>query len=116
MDAFSISLSGLAAQTTHLAATANNIANMQTPGYKAHRVVMATGPYGGVSAVLARDLSPGYTLPQTPGLPVGETESSNVDLATELVNLMTIQHGFEANLKVLKTLFQNKGTVLDIIS
>jgi len=116
MDAFSISLSGLAAQSTRLAATTDNIANSNTPNYKTQRVVTATTPSGGVSAVVSRDLSPGQPLPQLDGLPARDGETSNVDLASELVNLMTIRHGFQANLRALKTIIQTKGSVLDIIS
>ena len=116
MDAFSISLSGLAAQTTRLNATANNIANSNTPNYKAQRVVTTTAPSGGVSAMVSTDLSAGQPLAQVDGLPSQDGETSNVDLASEMVNLMTIRHGFQANLQALKASIQSKGSVVDIIS
>ncbi len=116
MESLSISLSGLKAQTTRLSATASNIANLATPNYKAQRVVMTTNPSGGVLAVLSRDLSPGRPIPQTEGLPAQDKETSNVDLATELVNLMTIRQGFRANLQAVKTILRTKGSVLDVVS
>ncbi len=115
MDSLSISLSGLKAQATRLSATASNIANGATPNYKAQRVVMTTNPSGGVSAVLSRDLSPGRPIPQIEGLPSRDKETSNVDLASEMVNLMTIRHSFQANLQALKTILRTKGSVLDIV-
>jgi flagellar hook protein FlgE len=42
-------------------------------------------------------------------------ESSNVDPAEEIVNLLTANHGFEANLKTLKTENEMLGSLFDIL-
>jgi flagellar hook protein FlgE len=59
----------------------------------------------------------------TPGAPVlsadgtGEIrESSNVDLAEEIVDLHTTQYGFEANLKTLKAEDEMLGSLFDILA
>ena len=42
-------------------------------------------------------------------------ESSNVDLAEEIVNLQTAKHGYEANLKTLETEGEMLGSLFDIL-
>jgi flagellar basal-body rod protein FlgG len=62
----------------------------------------------------------GPALEATPGtggagaLTQGVLEGSNVDPATEMVNLMLGQQGFQASLKVLQTANAMLGSVLDI--
>ncbi len=46
----SIATSGMQAQSTYLTATANNVANAMTPGYKQLDTSFATTAGGGVSA------------------------------------------------------------------
>ncbi|MBW1709894.1 MAG: hypothetical protein JRG97_09850 [Deltaproteobacteria bacterium] len=112
MDSLSISLSALRAYATQLKATANNVANFQTPGYKAQRVVLTSGPSGGVTAAVTRDLSPGMTVPRE-----GQEaqEMSNVDLGREMVDLILIKTGYQANARVLQVTEETKGKVIDII-
>jgi len=43
-------------------------------------------------------------------------EQSNVDIARELVNIILIKRGFQANLKVISTEDEMKGDLVDIIS
>jgi flagellar hook protein FlgE len=43
-------------------------------------------------------------------------EQSNVDIAKEIVDIILIKRGFQANLKVISTENEMKGDLLDIIS
>lgn len=43
-------------------------------------------------------------------------EQSNVDIAKELVDIILIKRGFQANLKIISTENEMKGDLLDIIS
>ena len=45
----------------------------------------------------------------------GFLESSNVDLATEMVDMMVAQHGFAANIKVLEVGDDLLGTIIDVV-
>jgi flagellar hook protein FlgE len=45
-----------------------------------------------------------------------EQESSNVNLAEELVNLITTQHAFAANIKTITTEDEMRKTLLDTIA
>jgi len=115
VNSISASLSALKAYATQLQVTASNIANFKTPAYKAQRVVMTSGPSGGVSAAITRDLTPGMTLPQEEGLPNGTQEMSNVDLAREMVELILAKTGYQANARALEVIEETKGKIIDII-
>ncbi|THV25354.1 flagellar basal body protein [Peteryoungia ipomoeae] len=80
-----ISLSGMQAQTQKLSATASNVANALTPGYNRLETQFNTTASGGVSA---------STFPSgQPSLP----ESSNVDIASEMLSLIQAELAFKAN-------------------
>ena len=44
----------------------------------------------------------------------GALESSNVDLTTELVNMITAQRNFDANAQVITTANKNPKTIINI--
>jgi flagellar hook protein FlgE len=86
-----ISLSGMQAQPTRAAATANNIANAMTPRYDRLETRFSTEGSGGVSATVS---------------PSGDTiaeAGSNVDLAQEALSLIESEIGFKANASVWET-------------
>lgn len=117
MNVFGPSMTALRAFSTKLASTANNIANVQSVGYNAQRVHMVEIPGGGVSVTVSRDLTPGPSLPEPSGTrSTGRTrQGSNVDLAREMVDLITTERYYQANARTLRTLAETKGRVLDII-
>ncbi len=97
--------------------TGRNIANLNTDGYKADRVVFGEGPEPGtVQANVSVDLSPGPVRAEETEEGMELVEMSNVDLAKEMVNMMIDQRSIEANLKALKTADQMLGTIIDIKS
>jgi len=118
MDLYGPGMTALRAHSTKLAVAAHNVANLSTPGFKAQRVHMVEVPGGGVTVTISRDLSPGPPLrEQDEGRSKsgGIREGSNVDLAREMVDLITSQRGYQANARAVKTLAEIKGQVLDII-
>jgi flagellar basal body rod protein FlgG len=105
---FSTALSGLNAAGAVLNTAASNIANMDTPGYKAARANLAESNSGGVDVVsITHDPSPG---------PVDEDgqELSNVDPATEMVNLKKGALLYKANAAVINVGDELTGTLLDM--
>lgn len=105
-SATSISLSGMQAASAMLNVTANNIANLNTPGFNPSRADLVELSGGGVSvAGTSFDDNP-QTAP--------DTQTSNVDLPTETVNLKLSQTLYDANAMVLKTADQMTGTLLNI--
>ncbi len=109
------SLSALNAFQTKLDVTAENLSNINTDGYKAKRVTMAAdGLTGGVTATVDTDDRQGPLTLKSAGGKEETVETSNVDLAGSMVDLITAQRGMEANLAVVKTQDQVTGTLLDI--
>jgi flagellar basal-body rod protein FlgC len=78
-------LSALAAFGTGLNVTANNIANMNTNGFKPTNAVMNEDVNGGVKVTLS------------------QSENAEVDTAKEMVDMMIEKHGIQANVKSLQT-------------
>jgi len=112
--ALNSALSALDAYGQKLDVTANNIANLNTDGFKKSRAVLQEADSSGVIVSLSKVNTPGAPVLSENG--TGEVrESSNVDLAEEIVNLQTAKHGFEANLKTLKTEEEMLGSLFDIL-
>ena len=92
ISSISNSLQAIKNEERKIAEIANNIANINTPGFR------------------------------TPGSPpiIAESEDeqavSNVDLSEEFVKLMQSKHGLEANVKVLQVEQDLEKSILDIIA
>jgi len=125
IDAISSAQSGLSAMTTSMAATANNVANVNTDGYKSKDVRLETGPQGqGVRvADVATDNSAGGYRPAAVSSQneagvyeptAGLVETSNVDLAQQSVDMVETSRAFEANIAVVRTQDDLVGTLLDM--
>jgi flagellar basal-body rod protein FlgC len=103
MDGISASVSGAQTAAQGVAVAANNIANLNTPGYQARSLDQQALPQGGVVGDAVQQsqaaLSPG---------------GSNVDLATEAVNTDTQGAGYQADLKALQVQNHMLGTALDL--
>jgi flagellar hook-associated protein 1 FlgK len=97
MDALNIAASGLQAAQAQLNVTANNIANMNTPGYTAQRVDLAAAPGGGVDVE-------------------GVQSTGNaVDPVNELLNLKQTTLYYDANGMVIRVADQMYGSLLNIL-
>jgi flagellar hook protein FlgE len=93
---FSTALSGLNAAGAVINTAASNIANAETPGYKAGRVELATAASGdGVEVA-------------------GVTRDGDVDLANEVVSLRQGQLLYQANAAVVRVGDRLTGTLLDM--
>jgi flagellar hook-associated protein FlgK len=98
MDVFGIAASGLQAAQAQLNVTANNIANLNTPGFTAQRVDLTSAPNNSgveVSGVLSTDLP--------------------VDPAAEMVKLQQAKLFYGANAMVIKTADQMYGSLLNVL-
>lgn len=91
----SIALSGLKAAQTQLGASAHNIANQATQGYKRQTVQVAVMPEGGVRAQVATAPKAGNRLEE------------------DVVGQLQAKNGFMANLAVFKAQERMVGALLD---
>lgn len=87
----SISLSGMKAQQTRLAASADNVANAMTPAYDRLETRYSSSTQGGVAVSVS------------PSGAATFGDGSNVDLASEMISLVQSELGFKANASVWET-------------
>ena len=91
----SISQSGMQAAQQRLHASAHNVANQQTPGFRRQQVEQQANPQGGVTTQTVRSTDTG------------------VALETEAVEQISASYAYLANLQVLRTQDRMQGTLLD---
>ena len=111
-EAFNTALSALGALLRKMDVTANNIANSETNNFKKSRVEMEDVYPSGVKVSISQVNTPGDILP--PDEKGVSQESSNVNLAEELVNLIVTQHDFSANIKTIQTKDEMEKQLIDI--
>ena len=109
-------LSALQAYRKAMRVTAHNIANVNTEEFKKSRVSMQEGVNGSVEAEVSKVNTPGYRYQEFDGNQMVDKETSNVNLAEEIPDLMLTRRTYQANLKVLQTRDKMLGTALDILS
>ncbi len=105
-------ISALRALGTKQSVTANNIANSETKEFKSSRAVLEEGTTGAVTTKTQPVNTPGTMINQPDGT---LEETSNVDLAREMTDMIPTKNAYEANLKALKTNAEMEDTVLDLI-
>jgi flagellar basal body rod protein FlgG len=111
----STSLSGFNAFQQQIGVSANNLANVNTDGFKKSQVVLeSTEPQGVVAKPQRLELPGPLALEQTPE---GEqlVEKSNVDVSQEIPTVLAGQRAYEANIKMLKVANEMTGSLLDLI-
>ena len=94
----SIGSSGLQAAQLRLDASANNVANLNTPGYRRQAVAQqAVANSAGVRATVQR-----------------EQQADGVALEKEAVEQMSATYAFKANLQTIKTQDEMMGALLNV--
>ena len=91
----SISLSGMSAAQTALGASAHNIANLATAGFRREQVAQASTNSGGVTTSLTQAPEPGNSI------------------ETDMVGQLVAKNVFLANLAVFRTSDKMLGALLD---
>ncbi|NOX25482.1 MAG: flagellar biosynthesis protein FlgC [Deltaproteobacteria bacterium] len=109
-------LSSLRAIQTKTNSIANNVANINTDGFKKTRVTLHEGTVdgAGVTAYVQRVETPGPKVYEQTRK--GETlvEKSNVDLTEELPQMILNRRDFQANIKTIQAQDEMLGSLLDI--
>ena len=97
VSALSIATSGMNAAQLNLQASAHNIANLSTEGFRREEVVQAEAPNGaGVEASLTRSSKVGSSM------------------ETDVIGLLQGKNAFLANLAVFRASDRMHGALLDI--
>ena len=103
-------VSALSALSTVQEVSANNIANMNTDGFKASSVSLESGPGGqGVEVASINEST-------TPGSMVDGVETSNTDIGREMVDMITTSRAFEANTTFIRAEEEMTGHILNMIA
>lgn len=122
-DALSVTTSGLKAQASRLRIVSENIANVDTPGYRRKAVPFKLEASGNtVSRVepgdVRLDRSPLERI-HDPSHPLadetGHYEGSNVDLIIEIADAREAQRSYEANLKMFEQTRQMSSGLMDLL-
>ena len=114
VDALYPTQSALRALGKKLEVTANNVANLDTEGFKKSRVIFQESSPSGVMVSINHVDSPGTPLSTEEGKNEKQ-ESSNVDVGEEIVNLINTKQAYTANLKTVKAEEEILGTLLDVL-
>jgi flagellar hook protein FlgE len=92
----SIALSGMQTAQLLLDTSANNVANVSTPGYKRQEVVQSVQPQGGVTGTVRR------------------SETEGPSLEADVISQLVAKNAFLANLSVFKTSDKMAGALLSL--
>ena len=120
ISTYSVSASGMEAQSRRLRLISENIANADTPGFK--RKVLSFEEAHGTGGVKVGGLALDQTPPPQvydPSHPLanedGYYEGSNVSLVIEVADAREAQRSYEANLRMFDQARQMASAVLDLI-
>jgi len=114
LNGISAGLSAIKAIQTRTQSAANNVANLNTDGFKKTRVSLETAEPQGVAASVQRLETPGPLVYEPQGQVEGLVEKSNVDLSEELPQMMIDRRALQANIKTIQTQDEMLGSLLDI--
>lgn len=114
--------SGMAAQSARLRLSSENIANVDTPGYRRKLTsfqqiarpdggVVTTGPVRLDQTPLPKTYDPAHPLADEQGY----YEGSTVDLMVELADAREAQRSYEANLKIMDQARSMTTGLLDLL-
>ncbi|MEE4365151.1 MAG: flagellar basal body rod C-terminal domain-containing protein [Desulfotignum sp.] len=107
--------SAMQAFSNHIQASANNVANALSDEFKSSTVHNVEAKPRGVTTVIAKDPTPGPLVEDPVKNDGSRKELSNTDIAREMVQQMTAQHGFDANAKTIQTQDDTIGAIIDLI-
>ena len=115
ISAIHSTVSALKAYNTQMKVASNNVANVNTEGFKKSKATLKEGDNGNVQVDVNQVNTPGHRYQELEDDQIVEKETSNVDLAEEFPQMMVTQHAYEANMKVLQAQDKMLGTALDIV-
>lgn len=107
------SLAALSAFSTKLSATAGNVANCATDGYKRTEATISEDNQGLPGIALRKVETAGATVQDSEG---SLRELSNVDLSQEIPQMIIARRGYEASLKTLETQKEILKATLELLA
>ena len=116
MHSLNSNISAIMAFGRKMAVHADNVANINSNGFKKNRAILKEGPDRNVTVDIERIDPSARPVPEISKDEVVQNESSDVDLATEVTEMMITQNGYQANSAFIKNQEELIGTILDLLS
>ena len=125
MRVMDIPTTALGALSVSLQVSANNLANVNTNGFKQSDVRFETGPgdQGVRISEIRKDATPGSPV-EAPVYPIvgrqyeqhmGWVESSNTDVARQFVDMISASNAWKANTAAIRTADEMMGTLVNAV-
>ncbi len=108
----SLSASGIKAAFESIDVSANNVANVNTDGFKKDTASFSEGNSGGVVVNIRKSNTPGPAYLKDGKIAV----ASNTDLVQETAAEISSKAMLSANIAVMKTADEMENTVIDILA
>ncbi len=116
LGALTATYSSLSVSQHRIRITANNIANVNTDGFKKSQTVLSTVQPHGVKGEVEQVETAGPSALEQTAQGEQSIERSNVDIGVEMVNLLSDQRGYKASLRTLKSANEMVGILLDVVA
>lgn len=125
-NSLQIGASAMNAFSSGMAVTAHNVANVNTSGFEPSRAVYSNNAdnqgvsfeaalhNAGSSATRNTWAASSAVYDVTSGLPLEATAPSGTDISSEITQMISTQHAYEANAQVVSAGNSMLGTLLDI--
>lgn len=111
---FDSAVAGIRAYGQKLDTTANNVANVNSDGFKKSRTELTSTDPSGVKAQNRVIDTPGPQVTREGADGVDTVELSNVNLAEEMTEMIVSGHGVKANVASIRAQDEMIGTLLDM--
>ncbi len=107
--------SALQAFSKQISVSANNIANSLSDNFKSSRAINTGGTDKQVTTTITQSKTAGPLVEDPLKNDGSLKEVSNTDIAEEMVQQISAQHGFNANAKTIQTYENTIGSLFDVI-
>lgn len=108
-------VSALQAFSKQISVSANNVANSLSDDFKSSRAINSQGEGHQVTTVITQSKTPGPLVEDPLKNDGSLKELSNTDIAEEMVQQISAQHGFNANAKTIQTYEETIGSLFDVM-
>jgi flagellar hook protein FlgE len=109
MDTLGIALSGMQSASTRIAASAHNVANLLTEGFRPQRVTQSAQASGGSQAAVA-------TGPTSGSVNLDPNLGLDLELDHEIVDQIVAKTQYKASARVIRVESEMRGSLLDIFA
>lgn len=108
-------VSALQAFSKQVSVSANNVANSLSDDFKSSRAINTQGADKQVTTTITQSNTSGPLVEDPLKNDGSLKELSNTDIAQEMVQQISAQHGFNANAKTIQSYEETIGSLFDVV-